>query len=159
MCSPIGYTFKRPVIINFQHCASLKYGPWNISVLKSDCPVENTAPVWQVNEAYFKWLSESFGPCSEFFAFQKVVTLGEETINTPVFTQVDHNEVFLVTETFTRLVLVGEAATPLITKPVKHLRLAVFGVSPTQSSNLLEYSVRVYVIEDTKPSLEVCTYA
>ncbi|XP_065201785.1 netrin receptor UNC5C isoform X2 [Planococcus citri] len=131
MCSPTGYTFKRPVIISFQHCASLKYGPWNISVLKSDCSVENTAPIWQ-----------------------KVVTLGEETINTPVFTQVDHNEVFLVTETFTRFVLIGEAATPLITKPVKHLRLAVFGVSPTQSSNLLEYSVRVYVIEDTKPSLE-----
>lgn len=89
------------------------------------------------------------------FQFQKVVTLGEETINTPVFTQLDHNEVFLVTETLTRFVLVGEAATPLITKPVKHLRLALFGVPPTQSSNLLEYSVRAYVVEDTKPALEV----
>lgn len=81
--------------------------------------------------------------------------MGEETINTPVFTQVDHNEVFLVTETLTRFVLVGEAATPMITKPVKHLRLALFGVAPVQSSTLLEYSVRVYVIEDTKPALEV----
>lgn len=48
MCSPAGYSFKRPVILSFQHCASLKYGPWNISVLRSDCPVENTAPIWQV---------------------------------------------------------------------------------------------------------------
>lgn len=43
----------------------------------------------------------------------------------------------------------------MISKPVKHLRLALFGVSPVQSSNLLEYSMRVYVIEDTKPALEV----
>lgn len=48
MCSPTGYTFRRPVILSFQHCASLKYGPWNISVLRSDCPVKNTAPIWQV---------------------------------------------------------------------------------------------------------------
>ncbi|KAK7604346.1 hypothetical protein V9T40_005532 [Parthenolecanium corni] len=131
MCTPTGYTFRRPVILSFQHCASLKYGSWNISVLRSDCPVKNTAPIWQ-----------------------KVVTLGEETINTPVFTQVDQNEVFLVTETLTRFVLVGEAATPSISKPVKHLKLAVFGASPSQSTTLLEYSVRVYVIEDTKSSLE-----
>lgn len=73
-----------------------------------------------------------------------------------MFTQVDQNEVFLVTETLTRFVLVGEAATPLISKPVKHLKLAVFGASPSQSTTLLEYSVRVYVVEDTKSSLEVC---
>lgn len=72
-----------------------------------------------------------------------------------MFTQVDQNEVFLVTETLTRFVLVGEAATPSISKPVKHLKLAVFGASPSQSTTLLEYSVRVYVIEDTKSSLEV----
>lgn len=72
-----------------------------------------------------------------------------------MFTQVDQNEVFLVTETLTRFVLVGEAATPLITKPVKHLKLAVFGASPSQSATMLEYSVRVYVVEDTKSSVEV----
>ena len=84
-----------------------------------------------------------------------MVTLGEETINTSVFTQLDHNEVFLVTESLTRFVLIGEAATPMISKPVKHLRLAVFAPLPVDSSALVECNVRVYVTEDTKPALEV----
>jgi leucine-rich repeat transmembrane protein FLRT len=39
--------FKKPVILNFHHCASLKHGQWSISVWSSDSPPEAT-PVWQV---------------------------------------------------------------------------------------------------------------
>ena len=84
-----------------------------------------------------------------------MVTLGEETINTPVFTQLDHSEVFLVTETLSRFVLVGEAATPIISKPVKHLRMAIFAPPSADSPSTTECNVRVYVTEDTKPALEV----
>lgn len=83
------------------------------------------------------------------------MTLGEETLNTPVFTQLDQNEVFLVTDQLTRYVLVGESVACTIGKPVKLLKLVVFGLAPSQSATLIEYSVRIYVIEDTRPSLEV----
>ncbi|XP_014284948.1 netrin receptor UNC5B isoform X2 [Halyomorpha halys] len=132
LCGPPGLVFKKPVILNFNHCASLKHGQWSISVWSSDSPPDAT-PVWQ-----------------------KIVTLGEETINTPLFTQLDQSQVFLVTDQLTRFVLVGEAANPIlpVPRPVKLLRLAVFAPLPTINSQHLDYSIRVYTLEDTVAALE-----
>ncbi|XP_073992816.1 unc-5 isoform X3 [Rhodnius prolixus] len=132
LCGPAGVVFKKPVILNFHHCASLKHGQWSVSVWSSDSPPEAT-PVWQ-----------------------KIVTLGEETINTPVFTQLDQSQVFVVSDQLTRFVLVGEAANPMlpVTRPVKLLRLAVFAPMPTISSQHLDYSIRVYTLEDTIAALD-----
>lgn len=47
LCGPNGLIFKKPVIINFQHCASLKHGHWSVSVWCCDSPLE-APPVWQV---------------------------------------------------------------------------------------------------------------
>jgi len=85
---------------------------------------------------------------------QKVVTLGEETINTPVFTQLDHGQVYLVTDHLTRFVLVGESA-GTCNKAVKMLRLAVFAPSPILHPQSLDYNVRVYTLEDNMAALEV----
>lgn len=85
---------------------------------------------------------------------QKVVTLGEETINTPVFTQLDHGQVYLVTDQLTRFVLVGESAGNS-NKAVKTLRLAVFAPSPILHPQSLDYNVRVYTLEDNMAALEV----
>uniref|UniRef100_A0A0K8TDJ2 Netrin receptor UNC5 n=1 Tax=Lygus hesperus TaxID=30085 RepID=A0A0K8TDJ2_LYGHE len=132
LCGPAGVVFKKPVVLSFHHCASLKHGQWSVSVWSSDSPPEAT-PVWQ-----------------------KIVTLGEETINTPVFTQLDQSQVFLVSDQLTRFVLVGEAANPMlpVARPVKMLRLAVFAPSPSHSSQPLDYSIRVYTLEDTVAALE-----
>ncbi|KAL1138574.1 hypothetical protein AAG570_008637 [Ranatra chinensis] len=132
LSGPAGIVFKKPVILNFHHCASLKHGQWNISVWSSDSPPEAT-PVWQ-----------------------KIVTLGEETINTPVFTQLDPSQVFLVSDQLTRFVLVGEAANPVLPlpRPVKLLRLAVFAPTPMINTQPLDYSIRVYTLEDTMAALE-----
>ncbi|PSN47953.1 Netrin receptor UNC5C, partial [Blattella germanica] len=46
MCGPTGVTFKKPVIVNFHHCASLKHGHWSVSVWCSDSQPEEP-PVWQ----------------------------------------------------------------------------------------------------------------
>ncbi|XP_069705153.1 netrin receptor UNC5C-like isoform X2 [Periplaneta americana] len=129
ICGPSNVTFKKPVIVNFHHCASLKHGHWTVSVWSSDSQPEEH-PVWQ-----------------------KVVTLGEETINTPVFTQLDHGQVYLVTDLLTRFVLVGESAGNS-TKAVKALRLAVFAPSPILHPQSLDYNVRVYTLEDNMSALE-----
>jgi leucine-rich repeat transmembrane protein FLRT len=73
-----------------------------------------------------------------------------------VFTQVDPSQVFLVTDQLTRFVLVGEAANPVLPlpRPVKLLRLAVFAPNPLNSQPL-DYSIRVYTLEDTVAALEV----
>lgn len=90
---------------------------------------------------------------------QKVVTLGEETINTPVFTQLDSNQVYLVTEQLTRFVLVGEATNLMSARPVKLLRLACFAPPPTLNPQPIDYSVRVYALEDNAAALEVIVYS
>ncbi|GLH00563.1 Netrin receptor unc-5 [Gryllus bimaculatus] len=128
-CGPRSAAFKKPVILNFHHCASLKHGSWSVSV----------------------WSCDSHG--DEPSTWQKVVTLGEETINTPVFTQLDHSQVFLVSDQLARYVIVGESASAT-SKAVKALRLAVFGPSPLLHPQPVEYSVRVYTLEDTLAALE-----
>ncbi|XP_033609322.1 netrin receptor UNC5B [Cryptotermes secundus] len=129
ICGPANVAFKKPVIVNFHHCASLKHGHWSVSVWCSYSQPEEP-PVWQ-----------------------KVVTLGEETINTPVFTQLDHGQVYLVTDQLTRFVLVGESAGNC-NKAVKTLRLAVFAPSPILHPQSLDYNVRVYTLEDNMAALE-----
>ena len=84
------------------------------------------------------------------FIFQRLVTLGEETINTSMFTQLDNGQVYLVTDTLMRFCLVGESLPT--GRAVKQLRLAVFG---PQVSQALDYNVRIYTVEDTTAALQV----
>lgn len=79
-----------------------------------------------------------------------MVTLGEETINTTMFTQLDNGQVYLVTDSLMRFCLVGESQPT--GRAVKQLRLAVFG---PQLSQALDYNVRVYTVEDTSAALQV----
>jgi len=48
VCGPANVTFKKPVIVNFHHCASLKHGHWSVSVWCSYSQPEES-PVWQVS--------------------------------------------------------------------------------------------------------------
>lgn len=131
MCGPADLVFKKPVVLNVHHCASLKHGPWAVTLLSSNSPQDtSSSSIWQ-----------------------KVVAIGEETINTPVFIQIDANQAFLITDHLSRFVLVGEAISPL-SPPVKLLRLAVFAPSPAVSSPPMDYSIRVYTLEDTLAALE-----
>lgn len=94
------------------------------------------------------------------FVLQKIVTLGQETINTTVFTQVDASQMFLMVEQLTRLVLVGEpskTSSSVGTRSgcVKQLRLAIFTPSLSRTPPHADYSVRVYALEDNMAALEV----
>lgn len=81
---------------------------------------------------------------------QKLVTLGQETINTQVYAQLDPNQCHVMTEHMQWYTLIGEAVPG--GRPVKILRLAAFASNTPPS---VEFSIRVYVVEDTHDALEV----
>ncbi|GBP72053.1 Netrin receptor UNC5B [Eumeta japonica] len=123
-CGPPRLQLNKSVILQIPHCASLKHGFWNLSLYAIDHNVksDNTQPHWK-----------------------KIVGLGQETINTPVFTQLDNDKIFLVTDLLSTFVLVGESFNG---KAVKALQLAIYAPSaPTESCS--EYNIRLYVFEDT----------
>lgn len=82
---------------------------------------------------------------------QRMVSLGEETINTPVFVQLDETDAYVMLEASGRYVLAGESRSG---RAVKSLRLAVFGPQPSQPQPL-ECCLRVYTVEDNLAAMEV----
>lgn len=121
-CGP-SVTLNKSVIVKIPHCADLKRNDWSISVLMSN---------------------------GNDIAWQQVVTLGQETINTPIFCQLDQENVYIITENLCRFVLVGQS---LNGNACKRLKLAVFAPKLCLQSTV-DYSVRVYVLEDTDSSME-----
>ncbi|XP_049821786.1 netrin receptor UNC5C-like isoform X2 [Aethina tumida] len=121
-CGP-NVSLNKAVVLKIPHCAELTRNNWSISVLQSDC-------------------SDS--------QWQNAVTLGQETINTNVFCQLDKDASYLVTECLSRFVIVGRSTNG---NAIKRLKLAVFAPKLCfQSSS--EYSIRVYILEDTDSSME-----
>lgn len=112
------------------HCASLKHGYWNLSLFVMEKETPNKVSSWK-----------------------KIVSLGQETINTPVFTQLDPERVFLVTDIVSSYVLIGES---LNGKSVKKLKLAVFGPY-SNARHSCEVNIRLYVLEDACAALQLCT--
>lgn len=121
-CGP-NVALNKSVILKIPHCAELTRNNWAISVLQSDC-------------------SDS--------QWQTAVMLGQETINTSVFCQLDKDFAYLVTDCMSRFVLVGQSTSG---NAIKRLKLAVFAPKLCFQSSI-DYSVRVYVLEDTDSSME-----
>lgn len=158
MCGPTGKSFKKPVIVGTRHCASLMQGPWVISVLACDMPA-GTKPKWKVNVNTRDLTSDS-EPTSYihsrfYYAFpQKILTLGEETINTSVFVQMDAEHVYLMSETLSKFVLIGESDASAVVNggpPAKTLKLVLFG----SLNRKFKYDIRVHVVDDNGVALEV----
>lgn len=83
-----------------------------------------------------------------------MATIGEETVDTPVFMQMDANQVFLVTDRLEKFALIGESK--LGKKAVKTLRLVAFSQAQVNNPTATnEYTIRVYVLDDTTAALEV----
>ena len=85
-----------------------------------------------------------------FLFFQPVSTLGQETINTPIYTQMDLSHCHIMTETPMRYTLIGEPN--MAGKAIKILRLTAFAPAVPSA---VDYNLRVYFIEDTQDALEV----
>jgi len=125
MCGPPSVALKKAVITSFQHCASVKHGQWSLTVYGSDSPYDEPP----------KWLP--------------LATLGHETINTPIYTQVDASHCHVMTDALSRFALIGQPN--LGGKAIKILKLAAFApITPPPH----DYGLRVYFIEDTQDALD-----
>ncbi|XP_060519034.1 netrin receptor UNC5C isoform X2 [Cylas formicarius] len=121
-CGP-NVSLNKAVILKLPHCAELTKNNWSISVLQSDC-------------------SDS--------QWQNAVTLGQETINTIVFCQLDNDAAYLVTDCLSRFVIVGRSVNG---NAIKRLKLAAFAPKLCFQTTV-DYCVRVYILEDTDSSME-----
>ncbi|XP_076172701.1 netrin receptor UNC5B isoform X6 [Ptiloglossa arizonensis] len=133
-CGPSSATFNKPVILQFEHCAMLHAATWELSVWACDgLSVEDGTAIASSKD-------------HQSIAWSRVLTLGNETINTPLFTQLDHAEAFIVTEQLRGYVLAGQSCENSIA--TKRLRLALF------ASQAGQCCVRVYAVEDTKAAMK-----
>ena len=83
---------------------------------------------------------------------QAVCELGRETINTPVYVQMDAGDCHVMTDTLARYTLTGEPRTAH-SRATKILRLAAFAPHLPASPDF--FNLRVYFVEDTQDALEV----
>ena len=117
---------RKPFILSFPHTAALRQGNWTISVVGA---TEGENMNWRT-----------------------LVTLGQETINSPVYAQLDLNMCHLVTETLTAFALVGHS--PHQPPAFKSLRIAAFAQEFPQGSDL---TVRLYCLQDTDHAVKFVT--
>ncbi|GFR84427.1 netrin receptor UNC5C [Elysia marginata] len=125
LVGPPSVQLLKPVILSFQHCANMRQGGWVLSIFKSESPIDEP-PYWR-----------------------RVVVLGHETINSPIYTQLDPNQCHVMTEFLNRYTLIGESVTG--GRALKIYRLAAFAPAMPPS---MDYSIRVYVVEDTMDALD-----
>jgi len=86
---------------------------------------------------------------------QLLATIGEETLNTPVYVQVEPGRCHVMTECLMRYALIGQPANATC-NAVKLLQEAVF-VSGVATATI--YNMRVYFVDDTADAFEVSTQA
>ena len=141
---------KKPLVLTIPHCASLMHGNWSVTVMQSDEILDNSLSNKRASNNGNLCLNSNTN-------WQRVVTLGHETINTPVYAQLDVNACHLVIDSLATFCLVGESASrssSLKSKgssAVKCLRLAAFAQEgPAQPADL---TMRVYCLPDTDDAL------
>ena len=129
VCGPVQASklLKKPVIVSFPHVASLRHGNWRIGVASS----ENEGESWR-----------------------RVVTLGQETINTAVYTQLDLNTTHIVSDSLAAFCLVGATAPSAPAPAYKSLRIAAFAQEFSAGSDL---TVRLYCVQDTDDAVKFVT--
>ena len=87
--------------------------------------------------------------------FQLLARIGEETLNTPVYVQVESGQCHVMTECLMRYVLIGEPSSTGC-KAVKLLQVAVFAPASAAATSSL-YDLRVYFVDDTADALQVAS--
>ncbi|NXC19030.1 UNC5B protein, partial [Corythaeola cristata] len=120
-CGPTGLLLCRPVVLTIPHCADVGSSDW-IYQLKTQSHQGN---------------------------WEEVVTLDEETLNTPCYCQLEAKSCHILLDQLGTYVFVGESYSR---SSIKRLQLAIF--APTVCTSL-EYSLKVYCLEDTPDALKV----
>lgn len=127
-CGPADVSLNKPAVIRIPHCAE-HLDQWRVSLYYSASHIQEPEPKWR-----------------------KIVTLGEETLNTPAYVQMDDRYACIMTDFLGRFALIGES---LFTGSgaVKRLRLLLYGPLVPHSTECL---IRVYVVEDLPTSRDHC---
>ncbi|XP_028844375.1 netrin receptor UNC5B isoform X3 [Denticeps clupeoides] len=121
-CGPSGMVLSRPVVLTLPHCAQLDSPDWTL-ILKS-----------QTHQG----------------AWEEVLTVGEESLSTPCYLQLEEQSCHVLVEQLGMYGLVGQSAPP--NPACKRLQLALF--APRAPCLSLDYSLRVYCIHDTPHALK-----
>ncbi|XP_022242662.1 netrin receptor UNC5A-like isoform X3 [Limulus polyphemus] len=124
---PPGISLQKPLVISFQHCANLAPCKWNIGV----------------------YCSDTYSRDEENLIWRQIVTLGQETVNTPLYCHLEPQHCNIVTDHLARYVLVGESLPDQ--KAIKSLSLAAFAPSVHSS---VDYNIRLYCVENTSAALQ-----
>ncbi|CAL4079276.1 unnamed protein product [Meganyctiphanes norvegica] len=141
-CGPAGTMLLKPAILSLEHCASLQHASWQLHVFAStnlDQSDTNT-----VSSASSNSSSSSFGRGP----WKKCFTIGEERVDTPIFTQLDGSQVHMLIDSLQQLVLVGESASS--SSAVKQVKVVATAPPPSADGML---QVTVNIMQDTQAAL------
>ncbi|KAG6804147.1 netrin receptor UNC5B [Apis mellifera caucasica] len=141
-CGPSGIDLVKPVILQFEHCAELRTGNWELSLWSTDLDLETRSNNSSNSSTSSNLTSSSM--------WRKILTLGGEPINLPgqPFAQLDHSGVFLVTETPSVYAVAGENSVVAPGLAVKRICVAVF-LSRERDH------IRCHLMEDTKAAFKL----
>ncbi|XP_028324542.1 netrin receptor UNC5B isoform X3 [Gouania willdenowi] len=123
-CGPSGMLLNRPVVLTLPHCAQL------------DTPT----PDWTL----------TLKTQTHQGAWEEVLTVGEESLSSPCYLQLEEECCHVLMEQLGTYGLVGQSCPP---QPAcKRLQLALF--APRAPCLSLDYSLRIYCIQDTPHALK-----
>lgn len=126
-CAPRNYGFVKPVILKIPHCL-LAPEQWHVHIYHADSEHDDLNVSWR-----------------------RAVSVGEETINTPMFVQLEPSHVYIMTEQLGHFAVVAE---PRIQQPAIKMKLLAFSQhTPPSSANC---SLRIYVVKDFPNSRDIC---
>ncbi|CAD1473896.1 unnamed protein product, partial [Heterotrigona itama] len=141
-CGPSGIDLVKPVILQFEHCAELRTGNWELSLWSTDLDLDTKS-----NKSSNSSTSSSLASGS---TWRKILTLGGEPINLPgqPFAQLDHSGVFLVTETPSVYAVAGENSVVAPGLAVKRICIVAF-LSRERDH------IRCHLMEDTRAAFKL----
>lgn len=155
-CGPADVALNKPAVIRLPHCAEW-LDRWRISLYYSSAHLQDAEPKWR-----------------------KIVTLGEETLNTPAYVQMDERIACIMTDFLGRFALIGESLAAGAGAAAKRLRLIMCGPAPgghaaaaaaashhshhhhhgqqhgAAHATPAECSIRVYIVEDLPAVRDAC---
>lgn len=127
LAGPPRLSFKKPIVLSFNHCASLQQSSWEIGVYHCDSMFSDGKDK--------SWV--------------KLITVDQETASCPIYTHLDFNTCYILSDFLSRFCLVGSSKPNL--SAVKSLKIVTFGQLAKSKADIV---INIYVIEDTQDSLE-----
>lgn len=128
-CSPSEHCFLKPVILKIPHCLT-NSDLWNVSIYHSESHRDELNVSWR-----------------------KISTVGQETINTPIFTHLDPSHAYLMTEQLGRYVIVAEPKSSVSSLEIS-VRMKLFAFSQVTPNSCI---LRIYVVRNFPNSKDICS--